>query len=122
MSRQMNRSDKLLQRILHRANGGGFCIFVLEELKRAASLPNRQRRILERATELLTELVEDSQQLEHLLEVEMAAHMRERRVSLQLDRERADFKQRAEVAERQLAELWEAVDSGEILGHGKGES
>lgn len=110
----------LLHRITHRTNASGFILWSQSYLEeRADTITRSDRRVIEKANELLHALVMDSDQLENALGSEAAAHTAARRVNLHQEIELRDLRDRVEVLQRKNDDLKAWLHSGEIRIHGE---
>lgn len=110
----------LLHRITHRTDASIFILWSQTYLEdRADTITRSDRKVIDKANELLHALVLDSDQLENALGSEAAAHSAARRVNVHQEIELRDLRQRVEVLERKNRDLLAFLHSGEILHDGE---
>lgn len=111
---------ELLHRISHRTDASGFILWTHTYLEdRADTITRSDRRVIEKANELLHALVMDSDQLENALGSEAAAHTAARRVNVHQEIELRELRERVEVLQRKNDDLRAWLHSGEIRTHGE---
>lgn len=110
----------LLHRITHRTDASTFILWTHTYLEdRADTITRSDRRVIEKANELLHALVMDSDQLENALGSEAAAHTAARRVNVHQEIELRELRERVEVLQRKNADLRAWLHSGEMGIHGE---